>query len=170
MHSYADTFEQPVVEKYMNGDGSEHEITIKLLTQRDYQPWIDELTPKAIERARKNAPPATRAQERANYLAVVENMEVTPEGIRPLIFRVSGTQRILKMALMKSGMDEKAAENFIDSRPAIQNTMLACRVSGLFRESEFRELYPDPKAAPDPNELEAMIERAVAKAIAPLIA
>jgi hypothetical protein len=123
MHSYADTFEQPVVEKYLNGDGSEHEITIKLLTQRDYQPWIDELTPKAIERARKNAPPATRAQERANYLAVVENMEVTPEGIRPLIFRVSGTQRILKMALMKSGMDEKAAENFIDSRPAIFSRM-----------------------------------------------
>jgi hypothetical protein len=169
MHSFSDTFEQPAVEKYKNGDGTEHEVTIPLLTNRDYLPWCEELTPIAQERAKKSAPPATRAVERSNYLANVENLEVTPGDIRPLVFRNKGTMRVLEMALKKAGLDEKQAEAFIDARPVYRNTMLAVRVSGLFRAEEYRELYPDPGAVSDPNELAAMVKRAVAEAIAPLV-
>jgi hypothetical protein len=164
MHSYAETFEQPIVVKHGDKD-----LTIPLLTQRDYLEWIAELTPKAIERAKKNAPPPTRVQERSNYMTWADNLEVTPGDIRPLIFRVPGTTRVLTIALKKAGLSEADATAFIDSRPVKANEMLAVHVSALFRADEISDLYPDPKAAPDPNALAALIEAAVTKAIAPLL-
>jgi hypothetical protein len=146
MHSYAETFEQPIVVKH-----GEKDLTIPLLSQRDYLEWIAELTPLAVERAKKNAPPPT------------------PGDIRPLIFRAKGTERVLMIALKKAGLDEKDAQAFIDSRSVANNIVLAVHVSGLFRTDEINDLYPDPKAAPDPNELGALIEAAVTRAIASLI-
>jgi hypothetical protein len=164
MHSYAETFEQPIVVKH-----GEKDLTIPLLSQRDYLEWIAELTPLAVERAKKNAPPPTRAQERSNYMTWADNLEVTPGDIRPLIFRAKGTERVLMIALKKAGLDEKDAQAFIDSRSVANNIVLAVHVSGLFRTDEINDLYPDPKAAPDPNELGALIEAAVTRAIASLI-
>jgi hypothetical protein len=169
MHSYADSFEQPVKEKFLNGDGSEHEVTIPLLTQRDYLEWIAELTPKAQERAKKQAPPVTKPTERANWMAMVENIEVTPGDIRPLVLRATGTKRVLEIALLKAKLTKEQAEQFIDSRTVIRNMMLAVQVSGLWRVQEFLEMFPDPRVPQDPNELTAMVKAAVAEAIAPLV-
>lgn len=156
-HSYADTFEQPAVEKI---DGKD--ITIAPLTQRDYLPWIEELTRQRKENARTAQPPGSKVMELARWKDYVENLEVTPADLQTYVFRASGTIKVLELAgakaLKKAGQSEqveKIVGEWIDSRSAKENEMLAIKVSGLFRRQEIEQMYPaipvERKEAESPN-------------------
>lgn len=150
MYSYADSFEQPVS---IEIDGKD--VAIPLLSQRDYLPWIAELTTKRQEIGRKNAPPPTKPTERAKWLDWIDNLELTPADLQPYVLRASGTIKVLEMALKKVGIADDVAAKFIDGQPAKANEMLAVRVSGLFRREEIQAIYPtadEPKQdEPAPN-------------------
>lgn len=152
MHSYADSFEQPSVVKI--GD---KEVTLPVLSQRDLLPWIEEETKKRQETARKNAPlAAAKDNARTRWMDWADNMEVTPGDLQPLVFRASGTIRVLDLSLKKAGVTESDATAFIDGQSAKANEMLAVRVSGLFRREEIAVMYPtdqEKKETPDPNAL-----------------
>jgi hypothetical protein len=149
MYSYADTFEQPAVEE-IGGN----KVTIPLLSQRDYLPWIEELTKKRQETGKANAPPVGKTMERAKWLDYIDNMELTPADLQPYVLRASGTIKVLELALAKAKISDEDAKAFIDGRGAKANEMLAVRVSGLFRREEIRLMYPvlekEPEK-PDPN-------------------
>jgi hypothetical protein len=153
MHSFADTMEQPVVEKIGGKD-----YTFPLLTQRDYLTWIDKLTQERKQKALKSAPPATKPLERAQWMDYVENLEVTPHELRTYVFRAKGMTEVLEIAFKKAGIPDDEIGKLIDSRTAKQNEMLAVRVSGLFRREELEQMYPkaskprDEKVGDNPND------------------
>lgn len=146
MHSFADSFEQPV---NIQIDGKQ--VTVPLLSQRDYLSWIEEVTQKRRENAIKSAPPAGKVMERARWMDYAENLEVTPGDLQPYVFRAHGTIKVLELALKKAKVDEAAIGKFIDGQPAKANEMLAVRVSGLFRREEIEQLYPMFERPKDPN-------------------
>lgn len=142
MYSYADTFEQPVVVKIGGKD-----ITLPVLSQRTLLPWIEEATEKWREAAKKNAPPANAKENaRSRWNTWVDTTEITPPDLSPKVLQVNGTIRVLQLSLTKAGVSIEDADVYIDSRPAMENTMHACRLSGLYAKEQLEEMFSPPKA------------------------
>jgi hypothetical protein len=143
VQSFADTFEQPI-KLSLNGRG---EVTVPLLSVRDYLPWLDELTQAQQARERDLVPPNTKPAERIRILRNVGVQEATPDDIAPLIFTGRGMIRVLEMALRKVGLTDEEIAKFIDSQSLKDNEKLAVRLSGIYSQRRIAIMYTTPEEA-----------------------
>lgn len=155
---YSDSFESPVS---VGIDGKSYNVAP--LSQRDYLPWLDELTTKMRERDRGLIPATMKADQRMQILRNIEMTEMIPDDLEAIIFTAKGTIRVLEMALGKAMMNGDPAHNsevsakveqFINTQAAVDNRALMMRVSGLLTRRRIAQLLgipmTDPSDAP-PN-------------------
>ncbi len=132
---YADSFEVPVVIEF---EGKQ--LALAPLTQRDYLPWLDDLSTIIRERDRAAvAAMKIKDAERFDMNRRVELSEAIPDDLEPQIVTARGTIRVIELAIAKalkaSGQNgDGTAERiqaFIDANSTIDNRALAIRVSGI---------------------------------------
>jgi hypothetical protein len=144
--NYADAMEAPI-----NLKVGEREVPIKPLTQRDYLPWLSELTQAQRESDRKLVPPTMKPAEKFDLMRRIEMSEIIPADLEPKMFTAQGAIKVIQLALVKAGIDAGEADRFIDSRSVKANEELAVRVSGLFSQERIAAMY-DPPPDPPPGE------------------
>lgn len=146
--SYLSTFEAPIVIKI-----SDKDVSLYPLTQRDYLPWLAELTESQRKLDRGLVPATLKGQERFALLRRIEMSEIVPADLEPIVFTAAGTIKVISMAIAKALKDNpdagKIAEAFIDSRSAKANEELAARVSGLFDARRLFTLFPPDHTPPE---------------------
>jgi hypothetical protein len=164
MSTFSDAFERPAVIKI---DGQDKEI--KPLTVRDYLPWCAELVQQYQERNTKLIPTDLKSVDKMKLQSQIAAFEVTPDDIRPLIFRVKGTMRALETAALKALAGKKLAditdddrkqhlpkvEEWIDGYTPKEAEIVAVKLSGLFTVEEIVDWYverPKKKDAQNPND------------------
>lgn len=160
--SYSDATEQPL--RIQIGGKT---LEVKPLTQRDYLPWLNELTEQGKERDRKLIPPVMKGVERFQLAKRIEMSEMIPADLEPISWTGMGAIKIIQLAIVKAiaGKDAteaaktdalKQADEFIDGNPSHVNQELAARMSGLFNKQYLFNRFP-----PD----EVVIGQAVAWAL-----
>lgn len=156
---YADSFEVPVTIQ-LNGD----KLVIHQLTQRDYLPWLDELTTKMRERDTAHVNANVKQQDKKiELLRRIAMAEVIPDELEAEMATARGTIKVIQLAitktLVKSGKTPEealaAADAFIDSNSVGDNRAFAYRVSGLLTQARIQRalgILPVEPQQPNPQQ------------------
>ena len=136
--SYADTFELPVTRE-VNGMS----YRLPLLTTRDYDDWVDELTTAARKAHVDAIPENTKPKDRAIMQREASAIDCTPDQVRLILSTPRATRRVLEIAGRKAGVDKDNLAAFVDAGSARQNERDAYHASGLYTRTELHRMFPD---------------------------
>lgn len=128
---YADAVDLPIAVQ-IGG----REVLLKPLTQRDYLPWIAEITKARRETDLASIPPTIKAADRFELVRRINMNETTPAEMTAIVYTASGAIRVLEIALSKAGVGSDEAKSFIDGQSVARNEALAVSVSGLFTQDQ----------------------------------